>query len=148
MRIEKILIVGLLIYCFAFLIATQVRAENTNNSPAIRHYLSGDIILIENLSDTTLSSYSSGDTFENGLYSDTSGFEIIDNDNIKQYLELDEPTLKTYKPFEQNQEFNVFDEWLFDNENKSIKLIWKWEFVLSKWNKPMYEKIIKMVVKK
>ncbi len=84
--IEKTLIVGLFIYCSVFLIATQVRAENTSDSPAIRHYLSGDIILIENLSDTTLSSYSSGDTFEIGSFSDI-GWKKTDNDyDILNYL--------------------------------------------------------------
>lgn len=90
-----------------------------------------------------------GDTFLLGEWNDTELWRQTDNDNaLKQYLNLSEPTTKTLKTFEPNPEFQVNDEWIFDNETIGIKLIYKWYFVAGRWNKPDLDKIFKYGVKK
>lgn len=73
--IEKILIIGLLIYCFVFVIATQCKADFPfeEDKPAIRNTRIG--IVYTNF-DIAAENANSGDTFELGLYSDTEGWEL------------------------------------------------------------------------
>ena len=116
------------------------------NKPAIRNTRLG---IVYTDFDIAADNAISGDTFELGIYSDTDGFKKTDDDNaIKQWLNLAEPTSKTLKTFEPNPEYQVNDEWIFDNSEKGIKLIYKWYFETSKYNKPILDKIVKYGVKK
>ena len=138
------LLISIFILCLSISMFADILIDY--NKPAIRNTRLG--IVYTNF-DIAADNAISGDTFELGLYSDTEGWILDDDDNaIKQWLNLAEPTSKTLKTFEPNPEYQVNDEWIFDNSEKGIKLIYKWYFETSKYNKPILDKIVKYGIKK
>jgi len=115
------------------------------NKPAIRNTRLG--IVYTNF-DIAADNAISGDTFELGLYSDTKGWILDDDDNaIKQWLNLLEPTSKTTKKFYDTQHY-VWDVWEYNNSEKGIKLILQWYFPNNEQHKPIDFELTKYGVKK
>ncbi len=128
------------------LLSLTVKVFAEGDTPAIRNSRT-NIFYID--FDVASNNANSGDTFELGNINDSGIFNSNNDDNtIKQWLNLSEPTFKTYKIFEPNEQFTVNDEWEYNNILKGIKLIYQWYFKAGRWNKPDLDKIVKYGVKK
>jgi hypothetical protein len=87
-----------------------------------------------------------GDTFLLGEWNDTELWRQTDNDNaLKQYLNLSEPTTKTLKQFEAK---TVWDYWEYNNPEKQIKSIMQYYFKLDGYNRIVLDYINYFGVKK